>query len=331
MTKHCGYIALLGRPNAGKSTLLNALVGHKIAGVSRRPQTTRNRLLGISVIGDTQLIFLDTPGLHKDRRLLNSTMNRVAMSIVNQVDTVAYLIDLTRGWHEEDRLFLRRLAEVSSAPILIVGTKADAIKKGVVDSRWQTIQDGVRRLVADLKSSSMKDQPGEGDKNLSGGPIKFNQKSAILSAKRSEDVAQFRHVLAEMMPEESWLYGEDELTDMPGRFICSELIREQVFRQLGDEVPYGTAVSVDRVEDKPGIKVIDATIIVARSSHKGIVVGKQGQKIKALSTESRLSLERYLDSKIFLNLSVKVQDGWINDQKLIAELAHISADNGLDL
>ena len=331
MTKHCGYIALLGRPNAGKSTLLNSLVGHKIAGVSRRPQTTRNRLLGISIIDDTQLIFLDTPGLHKDRRLLNSTMNRVAMSILGHVDTVAYLIDLTRGWHEEDRLFLRRLAEVSSVPVLVVGTKADAIKRGVIESRWQTIQDNTKQLVSSLGSTPQQLQKNKAGTKETSGPIDLNQNDLIISAKRPEHVAEFRKTLAEFMPEEPWLYGEDELTDMPGRFICSELIREQVFRQLGEEVPYGTAVTVDQVEDKPNIKVIDATIIVARSSHKGIVVGKQGQKIKALSTAARLSLERYLDSKVFLNLSVKVQDGWIHDQKLIAELAHISDDNGLNL
>lgn len=316
MTKRCGYIALLGRPNAGKSTLLNALVGDKIAVVSRKPQTTRNRILGIGMVDQTQILFLDTPGIHKTRRnLINTTMNRVAMHTASEADLAVYLIDAAAGMTDEDHTYLGRILENTQAPVVVLLTKIDALKKFEVEDVQNQVAQALETLTAAI--------PGSAGRIVEESPVPC-------SAKRPESVAALKGYLASYLPDGPWLYPADDLTDMPRSFIAAELVREQLFRQLGQEVPYGSAVKVESIEFKPDIVVVKALIVLARASHKPIVLGKGGAQIKAIGTAARASLESHFDKRVYLDLSVSVAEGWIDDQKLIAELAHLSDDIDID-
>jgi GTP-binding protein Era len=310
MSKRCGYVALLGRPNAGKSTLLNALVGDKVAVVSRKPQTTRNRILGIALEGDAQVLFLDTPGIHKasGRNLINTTMNKVAMATAADADLILYLVDVAEGWREEDSKFLARILATSNAPFAVIASKIDALKRHDIKDSLEVIGDRIDALLASDEKLN--------ERYLESAPN-------TISAKRPEDVAKLRKFMASHLPEGTWLFPEDDLTDMPQSFVCSELIREQLFRQLGQELPYGCAVKVESLQDKGDLVVLHAKILVTRKSHKGMVVGKAGSRIRELGAASRESLERHLGKKVFLDLSVSVAEGWIDDARLIAELAHI--------
>ena len=253
MPQQCGYIALLGRPNAGKSTLLNALVGDKLAVVSKKPQTTRNRILGIAQHEDAQLLFLDTPGLHRNKgqSVINTMMNRVALQVAGEADLLVYLVDIIVGFTAEDARFLSRVLTTTKAPV-------------VIEVVWLG---------------------GEG------------------------------------------LGADDDLTDRPRYFIGAELIREQIFRQLSQEIPYGTAVKVTAVEFKGDLVVVRATAVVSRASHKPILLGKGGARIKSIGTAARASLENHFDKKVFLELQVAVAEGWTDDQRLIADLANLSEED----
>ena len=313
MTQKCGYVALLGRPNAGKSTLLNAVVGDKLAVVSRKPQTTRNRILGVALHEEAQILFLDTPGLHKDkgRNLINTVMNRVALQVAAEADLLVYLVDATVGFTEEDGKFLGRVLTASKAPLLILASKADAIDK---------FKRAASLAALSLSLEKFAEQPegAELEKRL------LQRDPVPLSGKRPEDVAELKEFMAEHLPEGPWLFEEDDLTDRPRAFLCAELIREQLFRQLGQEIPYGTAVKVQKIEFKDNLVVIYATAVVSRESHKGIVVGKGGSRIKEIGAAARQSLEQHFGKKVYLDLGVSVAEGWLDDQRLIAELAHMS-------
>jgi GTP-binding protein Era len=311
----CGYVALLGRPNAGKSTLLNALVGEKLAVVSRKPQTTRNRILGVVAEGETQLVFLDTPGLHglnqpNKQNLINTTMNRVAISVASDADLIVYLVDAERGWTEADAAYLRQIVGKSSARIMVVASKVDAFKQHLLRERLERIATELAALIADLGEELEERFIGD--------------RPTPLSAKRPDDVGALRRDIAGRLPAAPWLFAPDDLTDMSTSFLCSELIREQLFRQLGEEIPYGCAVKLRSLTDKGHIVVIEAQIVLSRKSHKPIVLGKGGARIKEIGTEARASLERHFEKKVFLDLAVRVEEDWIDDQKLIAELAHLS-------
>lgn len=300
--KKCGYIALVGRPNAGKSTLLNALIGAKLAAVCRKPQTTRNRILGVITEDETQMVFLDTPGIHKAKgTALNSAMNRVAYQAAGDADLIVYLVDIMRGWEADDEKFFQGILAVSSAPVLVVASKIDALDKIRVSATIPFIDMALEKHKARL----------------------VDEQCETVSAKRPEDVALLRQRLASLLPENDWFFAEDDLTDLPDSFICSELIREQVFRQLGKEIPYGAAVKIGSIETKPDLTVIYASILVERESHKGIVLGSKGSRIREIGSFARASLEKHLGRKVFLDLVVKVATGWTDDQRLIAELAHL--------
>ncbi len=317
MTTRCGYVALLGRPNAGKSTLLNAMIGDKIAVVSRKPQTTRNRILGLTIAGESQIMFLDTPGLHraKGKDLINTAMNRVAMQVSNEADVIVFMVDITQGFTEQDEKFLSRILAESSAPFILLASKADAIKK---HERASSLAGISLRLEAFLRQDSEK---AHTSRLLQPDPIP-------LSGKRPEEVTELKDYLAELLPESPWLYPEDDLTDMPRSFLVAELIREQIFRQLGKEVPYSTAVTVDDLKFKNELVVIQANIVVNRSTHKGIVLGKGGAQIKAIGTAARESLAKHFGSKVFLELSVSVAEKWTEDPGLLSSLAYLTDDSG---
>lgn len=320
MTTRCGFVALIGRPNAGKSTLLNALVGNKLAVVSRKPQTTRNRILGLALEGETQIAFVDTPGVHhaKGKTLINTQMNRVALQVAFDADLIVYLVDLLKSWTDDDMHFFKEILAGSKAPVLVAATKADAMKDFYTDSHLARIENSLEEY--------FKTEEGAVHK-----PRMVQDQAYLVSGKRPGMVAKFKAFIADFMPESAWLYAEDDLTDMPESFVCSELIREQLFRQLGEEIPYGCAVRIEKLEERPDIVVIQAQVVVNRKQHKGMIIGERGTRIKEIGTESRLSLERHFGKKVFLELNVGVQEGWVSDQKLLAELAHLQELPTLDL
>lgn len=310
----CGYVALLGKPNAGKSTLLNACLGQKIAGVSTKPQTTRNKILGIDVIEESQIIFLDTPGIHSSHQttLINQMMNRAAWSVLDESDYVCYLIDGRIGFSDEDRIFLTDILKKSKAPVEVYLTKSDSLKKTVIAQN--------ARIADEQLSCLVKQIPEDGDFKST----LVSERVSKISAKRPGEVKSFREKLANSIPEGPFLFGKDELTDKPEKFVVSEMIREQIFRQLGEELPYGISVVVEKISEKTSLTKVEATIVVERESQKPIVIGKKGARIKQLGTDSRETLEIHFGRKVLLELFVRVQTNWINNEKMIQELQAIS-------
>ena len=309
MKQHCGYVAFHGRPNAGKSTLFNALVGSKLASVSNKPQTTRNRLMGNYTIENTQMLILDTPGLHNSsgRSKLNSSMNAVAWNTVNDADVLCYLVDASAGWHPEDSKYLAGVlgrAVASAKPVILLATKIDALKQDVIAKNLAKIKQECDEIIGQTPGSEallLKPIPAE------------------VSAKRPESVTELRSRLLALMPAGPWLYPEDDLSDVPQRTLFAELIREQLFRQLNQELPYSCGVKIDGVDESPKILRIQATIVVSKESHKGIVIGQGGSSLKSIGTAARIELERQTGQKIFLELHVAVDVDWTNDLKAIAD------------
>ncbi len=304
MATYCGYIGIVGRPNAGKSTLLNALVGQKIVGVSAKPQTTRNKILGILTLGDTQLLFLDTPGMHRNqnRLKLNSMLNREAWSVLGDANLLVYLLDVSSVLQDEDLDYLKTMLEKGEAPVQVAISKADTVKKQQVQEVAEAVELQLEKLASTLTD------PARRQRLLSTRPL-------LLSAKQKETLSPLLDLAQEQMPEGEWLYPEDDLTNRSQKFICQELIREQLFRLLGDELPYQCAVRMDAFEVQGTLTKIMASIVLARDNHKGMVLGKQGQKIKEIGTAARESLEQHLGTKVYLDLQVIVDPDWINSEQ----------------
>ena len=312
----CGYVALLGQPNSGKSTLLNACLGQKIVGVSSRPQTTRNRIAGIEVLGSRQIVFLDSPGIHPaaGKPAINRSMNKVAWSVAAEADVICYLIDVKRGWSAYDGRCLKELSEQSRSPLLIVLTKTDSVKKAVLSGRAREFEARIAEL--GLPASAAPGGHGGSRGLLPGFPW-------LVSAKRKDQLKDFKEKVACLLPEGPWLYEPDDLTDKPESFVVGELIREHLFRRFSDEIPYGCGVRVGEVcPDKQKVTV-RADIIVARKNHKPMIIGCKGQSIRALGIVARNGLERYFGRKVRLELTVRVEAGWVNDPDLISELQQI--------
>ncbi len=305
-----GHISLVGRPNAGKSTLLNALVGQKIAGVSAKPQTTRNKILGICNYNHTQMLFFDTPGMHRlqNAATMNSLMNKEAFSVVNDSDIIIYLIDIKRGMQTLDEDFIQSILLKSQCPVLFCLSKADRVKKHELAVHKKQVQESLADLVGEVNSDSQR---------------ALDTEVLCISAKDRKMLVPLLDKVEDMLPDGAWIYPDDDLTDRPQRFIAGELIREKVFRLLGEEIPYQTAVRIDNMSFEPKQVAIMASIIVARNSHKGMVIGKRGAKIKEIGIQSRQELENLLAQKVFLDLQVKVDTGWINDRQLIAEYSSL--------
>lgn len=311
MTQKCGYIAILGRPNAGKSSLLNTLVGQKIAGVSNKPQTTRARILGIRIQDNVQMLFLDTPGIHRTVKkvALNSLMNRAAWSVLDQADAVVYLLDAEEESFEPDFEFFKSVLKSAQAPVLLCLNKTDKVKREVLDSP-------IHRCEQMMAAAKEEVGPEAAARLVGDHPF-------LISAKRKESLEEILAVITQRLPESPWLYPADDLTDRSQKFVCSELIREQAFRCLGAELPYHLAVKVDTIVFNPGIVCIDALIIVGRLQHKGIVVGKGGSKIKELGSKARQSLEKHFEGKVFLELEVTVDADWVNNPHSVSEYAEL--------
>ena len=289
---HCGVIAIVGRPNVGKSTLLNHLLGQKLSITSRKPQTTRNQVLGVRTEGAMQYIFVDTPGLHLGQsKAINQAMNKAASSALSGVDLVLFLCDRTK-WTEEDDFVLKLVAQ-QSAPTALVVNKLDLVQDQTV---LLPFIDGLNTRC-------------EFDAVL---PV---------SALRSKGLGELLQYLARRIPEGPHLFPEDQITDRSQRFLAAELVREKIIRQLGDELPYAAAVEIESFsEDEQGVLHIHALILVERDGQKKILIGESGERLKSIGTAARKDMERAFDSKVMLKLWVKVKSGWSDDARALKTL-----------
>ncbi len=290
--KHCGFIAFVGRPNVGKSTLLNHLLGQKLSITSRKPQTTRHRILGIDTTGMTQLIYVDTPGIHKEEaRAINRLMNRAATSSIADVDVVVFIVEPER-WTEDDELVLEHIKRTNK-PIILFVNKIDQIKDK-------------EKLLPFLQVLS----------------AKHNFQHLIPGAAlQGDQVSELKQLLIEYMPENDFVFPEDYYTDRSERFLAAEIIREKLIRQLGDELPYSITVEIEQFKiDEKGLLRINGLILVERSGQKSIVIGKGGSRLKKVGTDARKDMIEIFGEKIFLELWVKVKDGWADDERALRSL-----------
>ncbi|MGD8512777.1 MAG: GTPase Era [Deltaproteobacteria bacterium] len=289
-----GFVAIVGAPNVGKSTLLNRLIGQKIAITSRKPQTTRHRLLGITHLPGAQLIFLDTPGIHRAKGPLNVRIVEVAFKVLREVDLVVFMTDAAVADARADQIIIKALRK-KKQPVILVINKVDLVKKKTL-----------LPLMAEWRSAY---------------PFK-----AMVPVSALEGI-QMDELVTEMvaaLPEGPRYYPEDSLTDMPERFIAAEMIREKVFRLTGEEIPYAVAVTVESFKERPGKDLIDiqATIHVERESQKPIIIGGGGKKLKRIGEEAREAIEEMVGRQVFLKLWVRVQKNWTRDARAIRRLGY---------
>jgi GTPase len=282
--QRCGLVAIVGRPNVGKSTLLNALVGQKISITSNKAQTTRHRITGIRTQGAAQFVFVDTPGFQmKHSAALNRTLNRTVLSSLSDVDVVLFVVEAGR-FGLPDAKVLALLPE--GKPALLVANKLDTLTRRQDVLPWlKQMQE--RHAFAEF---------------------------VPMSATREADVARLLGIVEPYLPEQPWLYEEDALTDRSERFMAGEMIREKLFRLTGDELPYSCTVVIDKFEEEGELRRIAASIVVERDAHKGMVIGDGGERLKRIGSEARQELERLWGGKVFLELWVKVRSGWADDE-----------------
>ena len=288
--QRCGLIAIVGKPNVGKSTLLNALVGQKISITSRKAQTTRHRITGMHTQGASQYVFVDTPGFQTIHgNALNKSLNKAVQGAVGDVDVV-FLVVEAGSFTSADEKVLALLAP--GIPTILVANKLDSMKNRAEIMQWlQAMQE--RHPFAEI---------------------------VPMSAKNDKDVARLLGICEKYLPQQGWMYAADELTDRSEKFMAAEMVREKLFRLTGDELPYTSTVIIDKFEEeKPKSKTIKrmlriaATIVVERDGHKAMVIGDKGERLKRIGTEARTELERLFEAKVFLELWVKVRSGWADD------------------
>jgi GTP-binding protein Era len=286
--QRCGLVAIVGRPNVGKSTLLNALVGQKISITSRKAQTTRHRITGIRTLGATQFVFVDTPGFQtkeiRGRTALNRNLNRTVTSALGDVDVVLFMVEAGR-FTLDDAKVLSLLPP--DKPAFLVANKLDVVQKRTDMLPW-------------LKSMQERHAFAE---------------FVPMSATRPGEVERLFKIVEPYLPEQPWMYEEDALTDRSDKFMASELIREKLFRLTGDELPYSATVVIDKYEEEGNLRRIAATIVVERDAHKGMVIGDGGERLKRIGSETRVELEQLTGSKVFLELWVKVRSGWADSEE----------------
>lgn len=289
-----GFIALVGRPNVGKSTLLNRLIKQKLAIVSDKPQTTRTKILGIRHLPNAQLIFLDTPGIHKPKFALNRAMVKIALETLSEADLVLFLIEAKEPWGAGDRFILEQIKTVKS-PVLLIINKIDLIQKG--------------RLLPLLEESA-KLYP-------------FAEMIPI-SALEGDNLDRLEEAILRYLPEGPPYFPEETLTDQPLRFLAAEIIREKILHHTREELPYVVAVLLEEFKEEPERKLtsITATIFVERDSQKAIVIGKGGAMLKKIGQEAREELEFLLGTKVFLQLWVKVKKDWREDEPILREMGY---------
>ncbi|MGY6160582.1 GTPase Era [Paraburkholderia strydomiana] len=280
----CGMVAIVGRPNVGKSTLMNALVGQKVSITSRKAQTTRHRITGIHTLEDVQYIFVDTPGFQtKHSGALNRSLNRAVTSTLTSVDAILFVIEACR-FGPDDQKVLDLIPP--SVPTLLIANKLDRVSDK--DSLFPFMQQ-----VSALRQFS---------------------EIVPLSAKNPDDIKRLMATVKPYLPEGAPIYGEDDLTDRSERFLAAEILREKVFRWTGDELPYTSTVLIDKFETEGRLRRIFATILVERDTHKAMIIGQKGAKLKQISTEARLDMEKLFDGPIYLETFIKVKSGWADNE-----------------
>ncbi|MEN2474969.1 GTPase Era [Burkholderia stabilis] len=280
----CGMIAIVGRPNVGKSTLMNELVGQKISITSRKAQTTRHRITGINTFDDAQFVFVDTPGFQtRHSTALNRSLNRAVTSTLTSVDVILFVIEAGR-FGPDDQKVLDLIPP--GMPTLLITNKIDRVNDKA------TLYPFMQKMSALREFAEL----------------------VPLSAQRPEDIKRLLETIKPYLPEGAPIYGEDELTDRSSRFLAAEILREKVFRWTGDELPYTSTVVIDKFEEEGRLKRIFATILVERDSHKAMVIGKKGEKLKQISTEARMDMEKLFDGPVYLETFVKVRSGWADNE-----------------
>ena len=296
--QRCGLLALVGQPTVGKSTLLNALVGQKISITSRKAQTTRHRITGIHTQGKTQFVFVDTPGFQtRHNNALNRSLNKTVLGAVGDVDLILFLVEAGM-FNQADAKVLELLSK--EVPVLLVANKLDQVTRRSDIAPWlQQMQE--RHAFAEF---------------------------VPMSAKNAKDIERLLGICERFLPEQAWWYAQDELTDRSEKFLASETVREKLFRLTGDELPYTSTVVIDKFEEEAGrgkqkrLLRIAATIVVERDTHKAMVIGDKGERIKRIGTETRVELEKALDAKVFIELWVKVRSGWADDEARVRSFGY---------
>ncbi|WP_371921190.1 MULTISPECIES: GTPase Era [Pseudomonas] len=292
-TSRCGYVAIVGRPNVGKSTLLNHILGQKLAITSRKPQTTRHTLLGIKTEGAVQAVYVDTPGLHKDNdKALNRYMNRSASAALKDVDVVIFVVDRLR-WTDEDQMVLDRVQHVS-CPVLIAVNKVDRLEDKA------ELLPHLQWLTGLLPKAEV----------------------VPISAQHGQNLDVLEQLVAERLPESEHFFPEDQITDRSSRFLAAELVREKIMRQLGAELPYQITVEIEEFKQEGRVLHIHALILVEREGQKKIIIGDKGERIKSIGQSARKDMEVLFDSKVMLNLWVKVKGGWSDDERALRSLGY---------
>ncbi|SCK60848.1 GTP-binding protein Era [Variovorax sp. HW608] len=298
-SQRCGLVAIVGKPNVGKSTLLNALVGQKISITSRKAQTTRHRITGMRTLGATQFVFVDTPGfqtLHANA--LNRSLNKTVVGAVSDVDLILFVVEAGSFTAADERV-LKLLG--AGIPTVLIANKLDHVHRRADIAPW-------------LQGMQQKHAFAE---------------FVPMSAKNPKDVERLFGICEKYLPQQPWWYGEDELTDRSEQFLASEMVREKLFRLTGDELPYTSTVVIDKFTEEPPARKgqkrlvrIAATIVVERDSHKAMVIGDKGERIKRIGTETRQELEKLMDAKVFIELWVKVRSGWADDEARVRSFGY---------
>lgn len=292
--RYFGFVAIIGRPNVGKSTLMNHILGQKVSITSRRPQTTRNRVVGIDTDGAYQTVYVDTPGLHREeKRAINRLMNRAAESALGDVELILLVVDATL-WTDDDEMVFSKI-ETSKLPVVLVINKIDKVKNK------QTLLPLIERLSARREFKDI----------------------IPVSAVKGTSLDALKQIVRDALPEGIHCFPDDSITDRSSRFMASEIIREKIMRQMGDELPYSVTVEIEEFkEDGPNHLSISAAILVERSGQKKMVIGAGGSRIKKIGTDARIDMEKLFDSKIFLSLFVKVKAGWADDDRALKSLGY---------
>ncbi|KZN36893.1 GTPase Era [Pseudoalteromonas luteoviolacea] len=291
---HCGMVAIVGRPNVGKSTLLNKIVEQKVSITSRKPQTTRHRIMGIHTEDNYQAVYVDTPGLHiEEKRAINRLMNRAASSSIGDVELIIFVVEGTL-WNQDDEMVLNKVKE-SGRPVLVVMNKSDQVKdKEAIlhHMQWLSEQHEFIGIV----------------------PV---------SAKIGKNIDMVKEEVKSRLPECEFYFPDDYVTDRSMRFLAAEIVREKLMRFMGDELPYSVTVEIEQFKwQDNGVWQINALILVERQSQKRMVIGNKGEKLKVIGREARKDLEDMLDNKVFLELWVKVKSGWADDERALRSLGY---------
>jgi len=289
----CGHVSIIGRPNAGKSTLLNYLVGQKLAITSRKPQTTRHTILGVKTDTAGQVIYVDTPGIHqRGDQAMNKYLNRTAKTMLNDVDLILFVVDAMK-WTEEDAAVLGLLGNIK-APVVLIINKLDQIDD----------KEALLPFIQDLSD-------------------KHSFREIIpLSAKTGKNVSRLEKLVIELMPEGENVFPEDQLTDRSERFFAAELVREQLTRRYAKEIPYALTVEIEQFEDVGNMYRIGALVWVEREGQKNIIIGNKGEAMKAAATQARIEMEKLFDKKVHLSVWVKVKKSWSSDAGALSRLGY---------